>query len=370
MYNSLGQLTQILASGGRSMNYSYNFPSGTNNGKISSAYNAVSGETITYQYDSLNRLASAAGNGWGDTYGFDGFGNLLTKTPTAGPAPTLSQAVNPANNQIVGQSYDANGNLTNSPNGLSQLGYDAENRLIETYSTAQYAYDSQNKRVWAGTLVSNTLTGQSASLYGIDGQKLGTYSLSVTSTQFTVTAASLSVYFAGKRVAIIAGGGNTPFVQDRLGSNMSGAAVPVSLYPWGEDRGTPAPNDQIKFATYTRDSSTLLDYADQRYYSNQYGRFMNPDPSWRSVDLRNPQSWNRYAYVTGDPANSNDPSGLDSSDVEDESVCDYNPFLAECAGPFDPYGGTALPPLPVPAIPQHPPLSPSHSTAAMALSDR
>jgi hypothetical protein len=32
-----------------------NFPTGTNNGKISSAYNAVSGETITYQYDSLNR---------------------------------------------------------------------------------------------------------------------------------------------------------------------------------------------------------------------------------------------------------------------------------------------------------------------------
>ena len=29
---------------------------GTNNGKISSMYNAVSGETVTYTYDSLNRL--------------------------------------------------------------------------------------------------------------------------------------------------------------------------------------------------------------------------------------------------------------------------------------------------------------------------
>ena len=312
-YNSLGQLIPLSSSAGAGMNYSYNFPTGTNNGKISSAYNAVTGETITYQYDSLNRLASAAGNGWGDTYGFDGFGNLLTKTPTAGPAPTLSQAVNPANNQIVGQTYDANGNQTTSPNGLGQLGYDAENRLIENYATAQYAYDSQNKRVWAGTLSSNTLTGQSASLYGIDGQKLGTYSLSVTSTQFTVTASSLSVYFAGKRVAIVAGGVNNPFVQDRLGSNMSGAAVPVSLYPWGEDRGTPAPNDQIKFATYTRDSSTLLDYADQRYYSNQFGRFATPDPYMSNTggtgDPSDSGSWNRYAYTRGDPVNRYDPRG-------------------------------------------------------------
>jgi hypothetical protein len=32
-------------------------------------YNAVSGETITYTYDSLNRLATAAGSGWGEQYG-------------------------------------------------------------------------------------------------------------------------------------------------------------------------------------------------------------------------------------------------------------------------------------------------------------
>ena len=28
-------------------------------------YNAVSGETITYAYDSLNRIATAGGSGWG-----------------------------------------------------------------------------------------------------------------------------------------------------------------------------------------------------------------------------------------------------------------------------------------------------------------
>jgi len=48
-YSTLGQLT------------------GLNNGKIASKYNAVSGETVTYQYDSLNRLAAAsAGSTWGE----------------------------------------------------------------------------------------------------------------------------------------------------------------------------------------------------------------------------------------------------------------------------------------------------------------
>ena len=201
---------------------------------------------------------------------------------------------NSATNQTVGQGYDANGNQTSPPNSSGTLAYDAENRLTGNGVSAQYAYDSQNKRAWTGTLASGSLTSQSASLYGIDGQLLGKYSLSDLSSGFTDSATSLSVYFGGKRVAIIAGGVTTPFVQDRLGSNLSSAINPVSLYPWGEDRGTPAPNDQIKFATYTRDSATLLDYADQRYNGNAEGRFMTPDPSTSNQDPKTPQGWNLY----------------------------------------------------------------------------
>src|SRR5580704_9762014 len=92
-----------------SENLTYTYPTGTNNGKVSSIYNATSGETVTYAYDSLNRLLSASSSaGWGQQYGFDSFGNLLSKTVT-GSGPSLSQAVNPANNQIVGQTYDNNG---------------------------------------------------------------------------------------------------------------------------------------------------------------------------------------------------------------------------------------------------------------------
>src|ERR1035441_3134454 len=137
-YNNLNQMTQLTITGSQPLNISYNFAAGANNGKITSQTDNLSAETVTYQYDSLNRLLSASSSqSWSETYGFDAFGNLLSKTPTGG-APTLSQAVNPANNQVVGQSYDNNGNQLSSP--LGSLTYDAENRIATGPSGAQYAY--------------------------------------------------------------------------------------------------------------------------------------------------------------------------------------------------------------------------------------
>jgi RHS repeat-associated protein len=75
--------------------------------------------------------------------------------------------------------------------------------------------------------------------------------------------------------------------------------------------GTHQHTGREKFGTYFRDSGTRLDYADQRYYQRIYGRFFTPDPAGlKAVNLKNPISWNRYAYVNDDPIDLNDPSGL------------------------------------------------------------
>jgi RHS repeat-associated protein len=79
-------------------------------------------------------------------------------------------------------------------------------------------------------------------------------------------------------------------------------------------------NNRTKFATYHRDD-TGIDYADQRYYVPGTGRFRSADPLDASADPGSPSSWNRYAYVGGDPINANDPSGMIMSAITSSGVC-------------------------------------------------
>lgn len=74
-------------------------------------------------------------------------------------------------------------------------------------------------------------------------------------------------------------------------------------------------NDQVKFATYTRDAVSGLDYAVNRHYAYNSSRFLSPDPNAGSGGPTLPQSWNRYSYVQGDPINNFDRWGLDDQPV-------------------------------------------------------
>lgn len=84
-------------------------------------------------------------------------------------------------------------------------------------------------------------------------------------------------------------------------------------YPYGTDKGgDPASGE--KFATYSQDAETGLDYADQRYQQPGTGRFLTPDQLTGKPG--NPGSWNKYAYASGDPIGRIDPSGRDDCDIE------------------------------------------------------
>jgi RHS repeat-associated protein len=306
-YNSLNQLT-TLNNGTENLTYTY--PTGTNNGKISSMYNAVSGETVTYTYDSLNRIATASGSiqqvvQWDQSYVFDPFGNLLQKNIAGGSSgqPSTQVTVNNQNQitSVYGLTYDANGNAGG--------GYDAENRLVGGPGM-YYGYDAQNKRIWSWTGAVDTYgntTNYTVNIYSPSGQKLGAYVIApwfvdnsqtmwVTVPSMQVTLSAGDSYFGARRLA----------AMDQLGSVGN-------YFPWGEDKGGTSPQDTWNYATYWRDSVSGLDYANNRYYSNAYGRFMTDDPSANNWDPANPQSWNTYAYANGDPVNGNDPDGLDCS---------------------------------------------------------
>jgi RHS repeat-associated protein len=62
------------------------------------------------------------------------------------------------------------------------------------------------------------------------------------------------------------------------------------------------------FTGYTRDTESNLDFANARYYTSQFGRFMSVDPLGGSVS--DPQSLNAYAYVGNGPLSATDSSGM------------------------------------------------------------
>jgi YD repeat-containing protein len=114
-YNALGQTTQLSAPG--LLGYQYTYSATQNNGQITQRTDLVSGEVVNYQYDELKRLIAAetAGPEWGQSFGYDGFGNLLSQTVTKGSAPSLYVNVGPATNLITTGGYL----------------YDVENRLVQ-----------------------------------------------------------------------------------------------------------------------------------------------------------------------------------------------------------------------------------------------
>ena len=185
-YNTLLQPTaKTVNAPTNPLNMIWSYTAGQNNGQIASQTNAVSGETVTYVYDTLKRLSSATAGSWGESFVYDGFGNLLQKNATKGSPPTIAMTLNTATNQITaagGSSYgyDSNGNMLYGPTlnntSFSPLTYDFRNRVTSFpngSTTMDYGYDASNRRVWKATANSSgTITAETYYLYDLDGTQL------------------------------------------------------------------------------------------------------------------------------------------------------------------------------------------------------
>jgi len=243
-YNSLHQLTRIQQSylgpycspNCTWLDMTYNYTGGQNNGQIASSVDAVSGETITYQYDALQRLVSAASNkNWTEAYSYDGFGNLtgMAPTGTAG-APSLSLTLDPGTNRVTGPgsvSYDANGNLQGT--ALWALAYDVANRVVLANYANTYLYDSDNRRIYY-----RAASGvETVYVYGAGGEKLAAYTIGgVSNNVVQLTLQSQNVYLAGRLIS--AEGtrwGPTGWASVRWGTYGSGTPNGRTYYPFGAE---------------------------------------------------------------------------------------------------------------------------------------
>ncbi len=105
--------------------------------------------------------------------------------------------------------------------------------------------------------------------------------------------------------------------SDHLGSSRF-ASTPsrtkyfdVAYAPFGEDYADSGTTD-LSFTGQKKDTASWLYDFMFRKYNPAHGRWMSPDPAGSAVANPGfPQSWNRYAYVLGNPMSYVDELGLD-----------------------------------------------------------
>src|SRR6266571_6869132 len=307
---------------------------GTDNGNVFGIINykdTTHGRDQTFSYDALNRLLTAQNAGtdcsakvlqnkteyWGNSYGYDAWGNLLQKTITKCGAEHFSVTAD-AHNWIHATApdyqYDAAGNMTFDATSSLNYNYDQENRLTGAAAYA-YTYDGDGNRVRHshGNLAAN------GTLYWYMTPGV------VAESDLGGTLKSEYVFFDGERVARRDGatgaGGVFYYFSDHLktASVITDSAGVIKAesdyYPWGgELQFVNNDSNDYKFTGKKRDTETGLDYFGARYYSNGLGRFVSSDWSAAPVpvpyaDFGDPQSLNQYTYVRNIPTTGVDTDG-------------------------------------------------------------
>jgi len=380
-FNERFQLTsQNLMRGSEVLQkYNYNYAdrdaSGNlkNNGKleqIESFIGSAKQRTQKFSYDSIGRLKQSE-EYRGDTgaltykqvFDFDSFGNLYRK---AGSNPTIGQQnplpftpiedtdINKSKNQFAtGTTYDEAGQVINDTKFRSMgFSYDANGRVVKATKAntpdAHTVYDALGKRV--ATKISNVWHymiydsfGKLVAEYGAPSEGLGGLTYIQQDHQGSVRTITNSNGSVVGRIDHQAFG--EPVV--------AGVGLRKSNQGYGAD-GTMRQG----YGLTEKDDATGQEHTWFRKLETQAGRWSSPDPYKGSMNVGDPQSFNRYAYVGSEPTNYVDPSGL---------MCSFNPnwedpseALTNCWEPA--YGGRwggfdADHPIREPHGPDSPPLS-------------
>src|ERR1022692_500765 len=297
-----------------SLMYNFNQGSGDNGNVAGITNNLTASRSQTFTYDSLNRLQTAGSSStWGDSYGYDAWGNLLSKTVTRGSAETWSGPVF-TNNQLTAYGYDGAGNLT-SVNGVLYNTFSAENQLLHQSSyNISYLYDGDGRRVQS----SGGASGTRIYWYDESGNVI------MESMQGGSGFLNEYLYVGGQRVARVANLGPIYYYYgDHLGTARlitdggGTKCYDADYFPWGEEQQiyvNTCPQN-YKFTGKERDPDTGSDYFGARWYKGTMARFYSPDPvGIMKQKLIDPQQWNMYTYVRNNPLRFIDPFGMYTCD--------------------------------------------------------
>lgn len=293
--------------------------------RLNSTVDSIIGNP-TYSYDGLAHLSGASNGPSSTTWDFDRYGNRWHQN-----GPFSPQEIFDTNNHGNDVTYDVLGNVISEPL-LHSYTYDAENRIVAVDNgvTATYTYDGVGRRVRK-----STVSGTYEYVYDLSGNAVA--ELNTATGNWT----RAEIYNDDLHIGTYANSGTlgTYFSHvdwegtERIRTDWQGNVVQqCSSLLYGDGLScTGNEISPIHFTGYIRDGETQLDYANLRYYNSRLGRFMSPDIM--EGDASFPQSFNRYTYVRGDPANYVDPSGAMRLEIPTEaaaagSICGPECFAA------------------------------------------
>ena len=274
----------------------------------------------------VGRNATRAGFDWSVEFEMH-VGGTSPYSPSGGVVPAdgwASMHYDNASNRVndTGWNYDAAGNQTRVQRGAGwqRYQYDAANRLVKIKADdnvtviSSYTYGDTNERLMLEE-------GGVRTYHASEGGS--TIAEFVESGASTTPAWSKSYIYFGRRLlsTLTPNGSGGEITQhhhpDRLGTRVvsnpaNGTSFEQVTLPFGtaltaESTGS----TNRRFTSYDRSAVTGLDYALNRHYDSDQGRFTQVDPiGMRSVSITSPQTLNLYAYCANDPINHSDPSGL------------------------------------------------------------
>lgn len=298
-------------------------------GKIESFIGANMQSSQRFAYDHLGRLKEAREHRgennssltYKQVFDFDRFGNLYRKAasnPTTGqdsplPFTPIEEATSPGTGDIdkmtnrfrTGTTYDDAG-LVVSDSKFRDMGfsYDANGRQVKSTKTNQpdawTVYDALGNRVatkindiWQ--LMVYDAFGKLVAEYGVPAESLGGVKYVQQDWQGSVRTVTNSNGF------VVARTDHQAFGED-IGVGVGLRTVEQG---YSADKAT-----RQGYGLTENDSATGQQHTWFRKLEPQAGRWSSPDPYNGSMSVGDPRTFNRYAYVEGDPVNGIDPSGL------------------------------------------------------------
>ena len=320
-------------------------------GNTISVTDAIGHRSMTYTYDDLNRLASAAGDGVQSqtlTYSYDDSGNLLSRISTdsssslylANAAYAGAASTDPLNaltsvdfdgDGVIDEqfSYDDVGNLAEDGSHAFKFGPRGYLREVETRAgvvVSEYTYDYRDRRVVS------SYPGTSDAVYFVRPGETEIRDIDGVETERKY------IKFGSKVVGVIEGTFTSTTIQEHVflyGFDLTGSPALVmnattaldadtvieryANYPFGAENG------EATIAGYLEptDASSKLsrrfqgrevDWAlpnlydfSARTYRPDLARFMSADAI--IPDASSSQQWNRYAFVGNNPLRYDDTTG-------------------------------------------------------------